>query len=118
MQKNVMITFTTLCALALIVLATIAMSGSAEAVPQKDNAAWSGSKWATAKQVKPRKYRVKIDNERMVLRPCKHEDSTGPCIWDARKRGNGKGRSFVVLPVNKQDYRMWWVKIRRTGCHM
>ena len=26
-------------------------------------------------------------------RPCKQEDSTS-CVWDARHRGNGEGRSF------------------------
>jgi len=28
--------------------------------------------------------------------PCIHEDSPGPCYWDARERGNGQGTSFVV----------------------
>lgn len=35
-------------------------------------------------------------------KPCHHEDSTTRCIWDARHRGNGEGRSF---------------KITRHGCH-
>jgi hypothetical protein len=28
--------------------------------------------------------------------PCPEEDSVGPCYWDARVRGNGEGRSFLV----------------------
>ena len=28
--------------------------------------------------------------------PCATEDSDGPCYWDASRRGNGAGRSFVV----------------------
>lgn len=28
--------------------------------------------------------------------PCRYEDSNN-CHWDARKRGNGHGRSFVTL---------------------
>lgn len=28
--------------------------------------------------------------------PCTHEDSAGPCYWDAQTMGNGKGRSFYV----------------------
>ena len=31
--------------------------------------------------------------------PCEHEDSPGPCYWDAQERGNGAGRSFVVEPA-------------------
>lgn len=30
------------------------------------------------------------------VRPCRYEDSKN-CYWDARSRGNGKGRSFVTL---------------------
>lgn len=29
--------------------------------------------------------------------PCPTEDSSGPCFWDAKTQGNGKGRSFWVL---------------------
>lgn len=29
------------------------------------------------------------------LRPCPAEDSVS-CIWDARHRGNGEGRSFIA----------------------
>jgi hypothetical protein len=35
----------------------------------------------------------------VTLPPCAQEDSTGPCVWDARHRGNGVGRSFVAYPV-------------------
>lgn len=27
---------------------------------------------------------------------CAQEDSPGPCFWDAKTQGNGKGRSFFV----------------------
>lgn len=34
------------------------------------------------------------------LPPAAHEDSCGPgvsrCVWDARHRGNGHGRSFII----------------------
>jgi hypothetical protein len=32
---------------------------------------------------------------------CVTEDSSGPCYWDATKRGNGLGHSFVVTPDQK-----------------
>ena len=28
--------------------------------------------------------------------PCAEEDSPGPCYWDAARRGNGHGTSFVI----------------------
>ena len=28
--------------------------------------------------------------------PCVEEDSPGPCYWDAARRGNGQGTSFIV----------------------
>ena len=28
--------------------------------------------------------------------PCQHEDGPGPCVWDARERGNGKGNSYLI----------------------
>lgn len=28
--------------------------------------------------------------------PCAHEDSPGPCVWDAQQQGNGHGNSFTV----------------------
>ena len=28
--------------------------------------------------------------------PCVEEDSPGPCYWDAARRGNGRGTSFIV----------------------
>lgn len=36
--------------------------------------------------------------------PCKMEDSAGPCYWDAERRGNGEGRSFVVNEDNTVYY--------------
>ena len=38
-------------------------------------------------------------------KPCKTEDSKGPCYWDARKHGNGKGRSFTVTKDGRVIYR-------------
>jgi hypothetical protein len=38
------------------------------------------------------------------VRPCAAEDSAGPCVWDARHRGNGRGRSFMVLPGERVAY--------------
>lgn len=32
----------------------------------------------------------------MGYKPCPTEDSGEWCYWDAKTRGNGKGRSFVV----------------------
>ena len=28
--------------------------------------------------------------------PCAEEDAPGPCYWDAARRGNGQGTSFIV----------------------
>lgn len=33
---------------------------------------------------------------RWLVKPCAHEDSNN-CYWNASKRGNGHGRSFVTL---------------------
>ena len=33
----------------------------------------------------------------VTVPPCVTEDDPGPCYWDADVRGNGMGRSFVVL---------------------
>lgn len=30
------------------------------------------------------------------LPACQYEDGPGPCYWDAKTRGNGTGRSFVI----------------------
>lgn len=39
--------------------------------------------------------------------PCRYEDGSGqalPCYWNAKVRGNGKGRSFIaVTPAKKGD---------------
>lgn len=35
---------------------------------------------------------------------CATEDSAGPCYWDARVRGNGKGHSFVVHEDGRVEY--------------
>lgn len=33
--------------------------------------------------------------------PCLHEDGSGQteCVWDARRRGNGKGRSLILTDI-------------------
>lgn len=36
--------------------------------------------------------------------PCANEDSVGPCYWDAAKRGNGQGTSFIVTDDNEVFY--------------
>lgn len=36
--------------------------------------------------------------------PCAHEDSPGPCYWDASVRGNGQGRSFVITDDGEVFY--------------
>lgn len=36
------------------------------------------------------------EDQTTTLRPCVYEDSSD-CFWDARKRGNHKGRSFVNI---------------------
>lgn len=39
--------------------------------------------------------------------PCRYEDGSGqalPCYWNAKMRGNGKGKSFIaVTPSKKGD---------------
>jgi hypothetical protein len=31
-----------------------------------------------------------------TFEPCRYEDGPGPCVWDARHRGNGTGDSFIL----------------------
>jgi hypothetical protein len=40
----------------------------------------------------------------MGYRACAHEDSVGPCYWNATKRGNGKGYSFVITDDGEVFY--------------
>lgn len=47
---------------------------------------------------------VVVKARQMGYKACKHEDSPGPCYWNATKRGNGNGRSFVVLKNGKVVY--------------
>lgn len=38
--------------------------------------------------------------------PCTHEDGSGqpgPCYWNAKKRGNGKGYDYIAVPVKGGD---------------
>jgi hypothetical protein len=41
---------------------------------------------------------------RKHYKPCPTEDSRGPCVWDARHRGDGVGRSFVVTARQRIIY--------------
>lgn len=41
--------------------------------------------------------------------PCVHEDGPGPCVWDAKHRGNGLGHSFII----RRDGRVDYIKHRR-----
>ena len=36
------------------------------------------------------------DGSTWMVTRCRHEDSNN-CWWDAKRRGNGEGRSFVVI---------------------
>lgn len=37
-------------------------------------------------------------------KPCKYEDSSVRCTWDAKHMGNGRGKSFVVLKGGRVKY--------------
>lgn len=40
--------------------------------------------------------------------PCESEDQEyGPCLWDARTMGNGRGRSFIVEEDGSVSYLRW-----------
>ena len=39
-----------------------------------------------------------------TLPPCEFEDGPGPCRWDAKTRGNGKGRSYTIDPMGTTYY--------------
>jgi hypothetical protein len=43
--------------------------------------------------------------QKVGIKPCAHEDGAGPCYWNARKRGNSKGRSFIVTTDGDVLYR-------------
>jgi hypothetical protein len=45
------------------------------------------------------------------LPDCRQEDSLN-CWWDAKARGNGKGRSFVIVGTEDHDA-LWYVKGQR-----
>jgi hypothetical protein len=40
------------------------------------------------------------------LPACKYDDGSGSrsvaCVWDARHMGNGEGKSFVAIKINKE----------------
>jgi len=40
----------------------------------------------------------------MQYYPCVEEDDTTPCYWDAKTRGNGQGKSFIVTESGKTVY--------------
>lgn len=39
-----------------------------------------------------------------TFEPCRYEDGPGPCVWDARHRGNGEGRSLIVRRDGRIDH--------------
>ncbi|USH45907.1 hypothetical protein SEA_VIEENROSE_72 [Streptomyces phage VieEnRose] len=39
-----------------------------------------------------------------TYKPCRYEDSPGPCYWDAGSFGNGRGHSFYVTPTQRVRY--------------
>lgn len=45
---------------------------------------------------------VFINGSPRTLDPCPTEDSETSCFWDAEKRGNGRGTSFVV--INTEEF--------------
>lgn len=44
------------------------------------------------------------DHTRLAWKPCASEDAPGPCVWDARHRGNGVGQSFLVTRTGEVRY--------------
>lgn len=45
------------------------------------------------------------DRRPALLPPCPTEDSLkGPCLWDARLQGNGKGKSFIITATGMLIY--------------
>lgn len=48
-----------------------------------------------------------------ATRPCKFEDSHS-CVWDAKHRGNGKGRSFIANGEGDIKYVSHRIAHRRT----
>jgi hypothetical protein len=44
-----------------------------------------------------------------TFEPCRFEDGPGPCVWDAKHRGNGRGDSFIV----RRDGRIVYISHRR-----
>lgn len=54
-------------------------------------------KVTSVQQVAGPNIRIRFNTgSRWSVRPCRHEDGNN-CYWDARKHGNGQGRSFVTL---------------------
>lgn len=45
---------------------------------------------------------------------CAYEDETGPCLWDARRDGNGRGSSFIV---RNETVRYVWMTGLPQGWH-
>lgn len=46
------------------------------------------------------------------LRPCATEDDPGPCHWDARHQGNGRGLSFTVRKGHVRYELPAWIQVR------
>ena len=58
-------------------------------------------------------YEGMANAECMDFTPCETEHSESQCYWDATKRGNGKGESFVVIPskINPGEFETHYVHI-------
>jgi hypothetical protein len=46
---------------------------------------------------------------------CVYEDSAGPCFWDAKHQGNGRGRSFWVDRKQHVHHSKWVDRQQRHG---
>ena len=67
----------------------------------------AGKASAAPKKVAITTARIKQIRAWAGMAPCRYEDGSGqvlPCYWNAKMRGNGKGKSFIaVTPSKKGD---------------
>lgn len=45
--------------------------------------------------------------QKWMVTPCQSEDSVG-CYWDAKRMGNGEGRSFYTFRLGKSECVRYW----------
>ena len=55
-----------------------------------------------------------MPDPRQYLR-CKYEDGPAPCVWRAKYRGNGRGRSYVLTRTHVYYFNGDVVRINRKG---